>query len=87
MKTGKKDSVKLNCCHEEIVRIYSGVKETSTKKEAVCANCYLKFDSQTGGKCKHCKDSVLYCTAVCQVCNVAVYCSPHLNTSDSWLCL
>ena len=69
MKTGKKDSVKLNCCHEEIVRIFSGVGDNFTKKEALCANCNIKFDCKTGGKCKHCKDSVLYCTAVCQVCN------------------
>ena len=49
------------------MRIFSGVQDISTKKDAVCANCDIKFDSKTGGKCKHCKESVLYCTAVCQV--------------------
>ena len=66
VKVGKKDSIKLRCWHEEIVRIFSGPTDTMIKT-VVCANCQQSFDSRSGGKCKHCKDLVQYCTAKCQV--------------------
>ena len=67
VKTGKKEMIKLRCCHEETVRIFSGMEDGSSMEMASCANCSMSFDALTGGKCKHCKAQVLYCTAACQV--------------------
>ena len=67
IKTGKKDSIKFRCLHEEIVRIYSGIKDCSPTGTATCANCNITFDNRLGGQCKYCKGNVRYCTQVCQV--------------------
>eukprot|EP00092_Neocalanus_flemingeri_P037112 GFUD01040398.1.p1 GENE.GFUD01040398.1~~GFUD01040398.1.p1 ORF type:complete len:191 (-),score=30.07 GFUD01040398.1:323-895(-) len=62
LKTGKKDKVKLRCCHEEMIRLLTGAVEDNVQ----CTNCSKMFPKRTGGKCKYCIDRVQYCSASCQ---------------------
>ena len=73
VKTGKKDSIRLRCCHEELVRIFIGENyldspgNSKAKTSLVCANCQSSFPANSGGRCKYC-NKVQYCNVACQVC-------------------
>ena len=67
----------MRCVHEEIVRLVLGfgAEELSAGAEAgeysggdvACVNCSKRFNSKSGGRCKHCSDPVQYCSVTCQV--------------------
>ena len=75
MKTGKKDCIKLRCCHEELVRIFIGGQDdlncpgnSNAETSLLCANCESSFPVNSGGRCKHCH-KIQYCNVACQVCS------------------
>ena len=76
MKIRKKISLAMRSPHEVLIAAFlptppgalaDHAEGGKTLQVEVCSGCGESFDKETGGKCRDCKDQVLYCSKKCQV--------------------
>ena len=79
VKIRKKISVAMRCPHEVLIAAFEPTPQGTSAPDpaeggsrlqvenAVCSVCKESFAKDTGGKCKDCKNPVLYCSKKCQV--------------------